>query len=166
MNQKKKILIGLGIMAALVIGYWLASPLWRTERISESLEEIAPQSPAPTSTASTDEANSTEPIKTVSQGNFSGLLGHSAEGRATLIKSGDKYYVRLEDNFRVTNGPDLFVHLGKNGEYASEARLGALKGNIGGQNYEVPANIDISNYNEVWIWCRAFAVPFGKAVLK
>ena len=40
-----------------------------------------------------------------------------------------------------------------------------LKGNIGGQNYEVPAGIDPLLYNEIWVWCRAFSVPFAKAVL-
>lgn len=94
------------------------------------------------------------------------LAGHSAEGTATLVKVGTQYYVRFEDDFKMTNGPDLFVHFGKSDAYAVEARLGALKGNVGGQNYEVPEGIDPLLYDEVWVWCRAFAVPFGKAVLE
>ncbi|OGM98615.1 MAG: hypothetical protein A2915_02160 [Candidatus Yanofskybacteria bacterium RIFCSPLOWO2_01_FULL_41_34] len=72
----------------------------------------------------------------------------------------------FEDNFKVTNGPDLFVYFGKDGKYSSEARIGALKGNIGGQNYEVSESINPEEYNEVWVWCRAFSVPFSSAVLK
>ncbi len=168
--MRKNVLIGLILVIAIPIGYWLLSPLFRTEKVSESLEEINRKSPVPASTTEPAPATTTRPAakttETISEGSFSGILGHNAEGQAALIKSGDKYYVRLEDNFKVTNGPDLFVHLGKDGEYAAEARLGALKGNVGGQNYEVPANIDVANYNEVWIWCRAFSVPFGKAVLR
>ncbi|MDP2651294.1 MAG: DM13 domain-containing protein, partial [bacterium] len=40
-----------------------------------------------------------------------------------------------------------------------------LKGNIGSQNYELPPEINLEDYNEVWIWCRAFSVGFAKAVL-
>ena len=71
----------------------------------------------------------------------------------------------LEDDFEVTNGPDLFVYLGRNGEYVAQTNLGRLKGNIGSQNYEIPSSIDLSQYDEAWVWCRAFAVPFGKAIL-
>ena len=90
---------------------------------------------------------------------------HNAEGVAKLIRIGDRYYVRFKDNFRVTNGPDLFVYFGKNGKYVAEAQLGALKGNVGGQNYEVPKEINPEEFNEVWVWCRAFSTPFAKAEL-
>lgn len=166
MATQKKILIGLGVLAALIVGYWLASPLWRTEMVSESLEEIAQPSASENQLESETPQSKTSGPEIVSRGNFSGILGHNAEGEAQLVKSGDKYFIRFEDNFKVTNGPDLFVYFGKDGKYTPEARLGALKGNIGGQNYEVPANIDVSAYNEVWVWCRAFSVPFGKALLQ
>ena len=43
--------------------------------------------------------------------------------------------------------------------------LGALKGNIGDQNYDVPADLDLSRYRAVSIWCRRFSVNFGAAPL-
>jgi hypothetical protein len=43
--------------------------------------------------------------------------------------------------------------------------LGALKGNVGDQNYEVPADIDLRKYQAVTIWCRRFGVNFGTAPL-
>lgn len=149
----KKLLIIAGSVAALGIGYWLVSPLFITDRVDEKIDDIvaAPAAPAP---------------KIIVQGTFAGLAGHSGRGMAKLLSTNGKYYVRLEDDFRVTNGPDLFVYFGKNGAYASEARLGSLKGNEGGQNYEVPAGIDPKKYDEVWIWCRAFSVPFAKAELR
>jgi len=43
--------------------------------------------------------------------------------------------------------------------------LGALKGNIGDQNYDVPADVDLSTHRAVTVWCRRFGVNFGTAPL-
>lgn len=43
--------------------------------------------------------------------------------------------------------------------------LGAMKGNRGDQNYDVPANVDLGRYRAVTIWCRRFSVNFGTAPL-
>lgn len=153
LKKYRTIVITVLVVIVAPVAYWLISPLFIDVRVEERLEDIMkPQ-----------EAISFTQEKA---GTFSGLLGHNAEGSAKLLKIGEKYYVRFEDDFKMTNGPDLFVHLGKDGEYAAEARLAPLKGNMGGQNYEVPTGINPSDYNEVWIWCRSFAVPFGKAVLQ
>ncbi len=154
-NMKKsgRIIIVITVVVALPIAYWLISPLFITKQVNEKLEDIMPPQAAITE-------------KRLAQGVFTGLAGHSATGTVTLYQFGNNYILRLEDDFMVTNGPDLFVHFGKDGAYVKEARLAALKGNLGGQNYEVPADINPSDYDEVWIWCRSFAVPFGKAVLQ
>jgi hypothetical protein len=44
--------------------------------------------------------------------------------------------------------------------------LGRLKANIGNQNYPIPIGTDMSKYDTVLIWCRAFFVLFGSADLK
>ena len=142
----KKFIWAIILVGAAAVAYWLLSPLFYDREVSEVFQ-MTPES------------------SVIRSGVFTGLANHQASGTAKLIKSGDKYIVRLDDDFRVTNGPDLFVHFGKKGEYSAEARLGALKGNVGGQNYEVPPEIDPSQYDEIWIWCRSFFVPFGVAVL-
>jgi hypothetical protein len=43
--------------------------------------------------------------------------------------------------------------------------LGRLKGNIGDQNYEVPAGTDLEKYRTAVIWCRRFTVAFAAAQL-
>jgi len=43
--------------------------------------------------------------------------------------------------------------------------LGVMKGNKGDQNYQVPANVDLSQYQSLTIWCRRFAVNFATAPL-
>jgi hypothetical protein len=43
--------------------------------------------------------------------------------------------------------------------------LGAVKGTIGAQNDDGPADVDLSTYQAVTIWCRRFGVNFGTAPL-
>ena len=156
-------MIVLFILVVSSLCYWLLSPLFKDQVVSE----------APIISPSTRELENeptrqvvSEP-KIVAQGKFTGADGfHKAEGVASIIKIGDKYSVRLEDDFKVTNGPDLYVYFGKNGAYDPSAKIAVLKGNVGGQNYEVPASLNALDYNEIWIWCRAFSVPFGSARLE
>ncbi|MDP5026124.1 MAG: DM13 domain-containing protein, partial [Aquiluna sp.] len=53
-------------------------------------------------------------------------------------------------------------HLFDDGEYFS---LGKLKGNLGDQNYEIPAELDLERFSSMSIWCVRFAVSFGAAEL-
>jgi hypothetical protein len=41
--------------------------------------------------------------------------------------------------------------------------LGALRGNIGDQTYEVPVDTDLARLTVVSIWCRRFGVNFMEA---
>ena len=93
---------------------------------------------------------------------------HNAEGQAKVISldGGGNIILRLE-NFKATNGPDLYVYLGTSKNATSDfVNLGRLKGNIGNQNYEIPDGTDLSKYDTVLIWCRAFSVLFGHADLR
>lgn len=161
--MRTKVLIAIGVIVVLVTAYLLLSPLFREERVDESLEDILNSVPEEETGVPEEEMSE---LTAVRSGTFSGLAGHAGEGTATLIESNGRFFVRFESDFSVTNGPDLFVHFGRNGEYDGAARLGELKGNVGSQNYEVPTGLDPTNFDEVWIWCRAFSVPFAKAVLR
>jgi hypothetical protein len=101
-----------------------------------------------------------------STGTFEGLAGHNGTGTARLLQINGKNFVRFEEDFLVTNGPDLFVGFGKDGEYSEASQFAPLKGNEGSQNYELPSTLNVDEYNEIWVWCRAFSVPFAKAVLQ
>jgi len=147
----KKILIILAIVIAIPFAYWTLSPLFTKTVVNEKLGD-----------ATSNESSAT----TISQGSFIGQGVHNGQGTVKLINDGEKTFIRFENDFNVTNGPDLFVYFGKDGEYVDEAKIGELKGNIGSQNYEIPFDIDPSLYNEVWIWCRAFSVAFAKAELR
>ena len=91
---------------------------------------------------------------------------HNAEGQAKVIKLGDgSNFLRLED-FRSTNGPDLYVYLSTDKGNSDFVNLGRLKGNVGDQNYKIPEGTDLSKYDTALIWCQAFSVLFGSAELR
>ena len=90
---------------------------------------------------------------------------HKAEGIAKVINLADgRTFLRLE-NLKTTNGPDLYVYLSVGKDALDIVNLGRLKGNIGNQNYEIPAGADLSKYDTVLIWCKAFSTLFGSAKL-
>ena len=95
---------------------------------------------------------------------------HGAEGSATIyqLPDGDRI-LRFED-FRSKNGPDLHIYLSTEaptstfgGLGANEIHLGPLKGNVGNQNYDIPADVDLSQYRSVVIYCVPFRVVFSTA---
>jgi hypothetical protein len=165
--MRKKVVIGVVIGGVIGVGYWLISPLFITKQANETLQDIIEQETGAAENQQEQQQGtaSQEQIETIKYGTFEGLTGHAGFGGASLLKIRGSYYVRFDEDFQTTNGPDLFVHLGRNGEYDANANLGSLKGSAGGQNYKIPDTIDISQYNEVWVWCRAFSVGFTKAVL-
>src|ERR687891_1563514 len=90
---------------------------------------------------------------------------HDAQGIVKVIpvESGGNV-LRLED-LVVTNGPDLYVYLSTDKSASDFVNLGRLKANIGSQNYPIPAGTDMTKYDTVLIWCKAFSVLFGSADL-
>lgn len=108
----------------------------------------------------------------VAQGEFVGADNfHQGSGSAVIFQQGDQRVLRFED-FSVTNGPDLHVILTKHPSPASRGDvgedyidLGSLKGNMGNQNYEIPADVDLSAYQGVVIYCVPFHVVFATATL-
>lgn len=99
---------------------------------------------------------------------------HQGSGEATLFRGPDGSYLLRLENFKVTNGPDLHVILSPSP--APESRddvhqpgyldLGSLKGNVGNQNYEIPADVDVDALASVVIYCSPFHVVFSVAPLK
>ena len=108
----------------------------------------------------------------VATGSFTSRSRYTVSGTTAVYELQDGSRVlRLED-FESTNGPDLFVYLTAAGEAESDESLnadfvdlGRLKGNIGDQNYELPADVDLGTYGTVVIWCKRFSVGFGAADL-
>lgn len=97
---------------------------------------------------------------------------HPASGTIGIFELEDGTRVLRIEDLVTDNGPDLFVYLSgasadaPSGEFDDVfVNLGRLKGNIGSQNYEIPADVDLSLYESVVIWCDRFDVTFGSAAL-
>jgi len=92
---------------------------------------------------------------------------HNAQGTAKVIplQQDDAHVLRLE-NLKVTNGPDLYVYLSTDKSASDFVNLGKLKANNGNQNYDIPNGTDLTKYDTVLIWCKAFSVLFGSVELK
>ena len=90
---------------------------------------------------------------------------HDAQGIAKVIPIENGGNVLRMEDLRVTNGPDLYVYLSTDKSASDFVNLGRLKANIGNQNYPTPAGADMTKYDTVLIWCRAFSVLFGSAEL-
>ena len=116
-----------------------------------------PASPAPT-----------EPVE-LARGTFISRE-HETTGTARILRLADGQQILRLEGFETSNGPALFVYLSQNPADGDDGSfdddyidLGELKGNIGDQNYVVPAEIDPLGYTSVVVWCDRFNVSFGAA---
>ncbi len=97
---------------------------------------------------------------------------HTGSGDALIYELPDGSYVLRFENFEVINGPDLHIILSGTANPASSSDvmaasvdLGPIKGNIGDQNYDIPAGTDISAIHSVVVYCQPFHVIFASAPL-
>lgn len=152
----------LGACAATIalIGGYLSLSMFRDDVVNEQVAVAAPRAPS-----------SSGPRNILlSAGRFESVR-HEAQGRAQAIELGRGGRVLTLTNFEVDNGPDLRVYLVAGPAMSEEdvddfEDLGGLKGNVGNQQYEIPADVDIDRYSTVVIWCRAFSVLFARAPLE
>jgi len=101
---------------------------------------------------------------------------HGTTGTASVITLADGKRILRIENLDTSNGPDLKVWLsdsevidGADGWFVFDdgdyVDLGALKGNKGSQNYEIPASVNLADLTSVSVWCARFEVSFGAAAL-
>ena len=124
----------------------------------------SPTTDTPSTTAPAPSSTPSGPVD-VSTGAFFGI-DHSAEGTATIYEQDGHYVLRFEDDTDIQNGPDLYVWVTTGTDWYDPGEhldLGKLKGNVGGQNYELPPEFDPDIHRHVLIWCLRFTVPFAAA---
>ena len=100
----------------------------------------------------------------IGTGTFEGASGHVTSGSVSVVETATGYEIRLGEDFYFDGAPDPQVAFGSDG-YDADTLLSLLQADTGAQTYAVPAEIDASAYNEVWIWCVEFDVPLGVARL-
>ncbi|WLR61215.1 DM13 domain-containing protein [Guptibacillus hwajinpoensis] len=161
MLMSKKGWIGsIFLVLLIVVGWWMVSPLFLDEVVDEDL---------PTTIEATTNAEETS-IEESPAVSHSGMFVdgddvHHASGNITSFYTDSEQWVRFE-NFEVTNGPDLYTVLVKEGQSTDEGTiLGELKGNVGSQNYRIPGSSSLEEGDRIVVWCKAFEVDFGFAEL-
>ncbi|MEE8600038.1 DM13 domain-containing protein [Euzebya tangerina] len=187
MSTTSKTVIAIGGLLALAIAYWLISPLFIDNEVDEAFplsaqadvpddmtqEEVEAEmeAAAGSDVEEVEAMPAGDPVATV-QGAFAGAdAAHQGQGDATIYDLGDGSHVLRFEDFEVTNGPDLHVYLAPldaNGVPSLESGavdLGQLKGNIGDQNYTIPADFDLDQPLGVVIYCQPFHVTFATAAL-
>jgi hypothetical protein len=158
--------IGAYVLTALVGGAYLGRSTFVDDEVNERVVRVTP--PAPEG-ASDGRAAERRRNVLLGRGRFESVA-HAARGTATTIRTASGKRFLTLTNFEVDNGPDLRVYL-----VAGPARdesevddfedLGALKGNKGNQQYELPRGLALDRYTTVVVWCRAFSVNFARAPL-
>jgi hypothetical protein len=191
---RPQVLIPAGVVVVIVLalGMYLFQPwkLFTTTEVNEALptsgqdlDASAARSASP-SASSEDAEQSSEPEPTpepkpepvvLAAGEFISHE-HGTSGEAVILELPDGTRVLRIQDLDTSDGPDLQVWLTDapvidgidgwgvfdDGRYVN---LGALKGNVGNQNYKIPADVDLANYSSISIWCARFAVSFGAAEL-
>jgi hypothetical protein len=147
--KKWKVAIPVLVIAIVVSWY-----LFRPERlfVNQHIEEHFPVSRG-------------EATKTLASGTFHSVL-HETKGSATIYQVGDGSRVLRFTNFLTSNGPDVHVYMVASNDAIDSASvlragfidLGAIKANIGDQNYRLNQDIDLSRYRSVSVWCKRFSV--------
>jgi hypothetical protein len=159
-----------------------------SETSSASLKETeAPSEVIPTVTATSSETSSASPKETEAPSEViqyplvlvEGVLvshEHQTSGAVKILQLEDGSRVLRLENLDTSDGPRVEVWLTDapviegeegwrvfdDGKYTS---LGAMKGNQGNQNYEIPPDLDLLDFSSISLWCVTFSVSFGAAEL-
>jgi hypothetical protein len=177
-------LVALPLLAAIVavpLAWYLISPLFITQRVDEGFPAATAATPPADTIAGRPAGPTAAPAPTggvaapaISSGAFKDAdAAHKGEGKATIFTLPEGGRVLRFEDFKVTNGPDLYVYLSAHPAPRDTSQLheGAafevarLKGNAGNQNYELPADLDPARYKSVVIYCKRFSVVFSTAAL-
>ena len=159
--------LGAYVITAAVVGGYLGLTTLRDRVVDE---RVVTAGPRPTGTTMPADMTAREPAVNVelARGRFRSHE-HETAGRASVVRLPNGRRFLTLTMFGTSAGPDLRVRLvpgdTHDGGAPGAVDLGALKGNRGDQQYELPRDAAIAGHTVV-IWCRAFSAPFGSAGLR
>ena len=170
MNRRPIIVTASVVVAA--VAWWAFRPelLFVDQTVNESFPTTTTSL---VSSASTKMADAPMAMDTAISSGMFRSVAHETKGTATIHKLADGRRVLRLTDFMTSNGPDVRVLLvAANDAMDSDAvkkagsiELAPLKGNVGDQNYDIPADVDLAKYRACTIWCNRFSVNFGTAPL-
>ena len=179
---RRRVITAIGVSA--LVGFviilaitrpWLAFIDVRVDETLPSQAPVVQESAEPEDVTQSPSASPDAVPLDLASGTF---ISHEYEttGTVRIVQQADGTRVLAIENLSTTNGPDVRVWLsaaevveGRDGWFlAGDAEyfdLGPIKGNLGNQLYEIPADVDLSLYQNVTLWCLPFSVSFGAAQL-
>lgn len=105
----------------------------------------------------------------IAAGRFSSIA-HESSGKAAVVELPSGARKLTLSDFETDPGPDLRLYVSTGdpaeGDLGRFRDLGALKGNVGDQQYDLSRHVKIARYSTVVVWCRAFSVAFTSAPLE
>lgn len=170
--------LAVGVLAVVagVLFWFQPQKLFIDDKLNEELP-VAAELPAEPMTGTEPTPSNTVPSdgpsgpRELVRGDFVSL-DHGTRGVARVLELGTGERILRLEGLDTDNGPDLFVYLSPNPANGQEGgfdddfvNLGRLKGNQGNQNYGLTAEVDLSRYTTVVIWCDRFNSAFGAADL-
>jgi hypothetical protein len=98
---------------------------------------------------------------------------HWANGTGGVYRDQAMTIIRFDDSFEAGPGPNYWVYLntvpgGDEDAFNADAgrlKLAPLKSFTGGQNYRLPTDVRIEDFQMVTVWCESFGVYIGSAPL-
>ena len=163
--------IGYGVVA-IAAGVLVIAPTLFDKEVDEQIVTGAPASSEPARSQRQGDRQPTRPPEgnvQIASGRFSSIA-HEGTGKAAVVELPSGARKLTLSDFETDAGPDLrlYVSTGNpaNGGLGEFRDLGALKGNVGNQQYELSRDVDLERYSTVVVWCRAFSVAFTSAPLR
>lgn len=99
-------------------------------------------------------------------GSFTGENNHVVTGGVSIVDHNGGKAVRLGPDFFLDGAPDPKVGFGQGGNYVKGTLIGEVGSNTGEQLFPIPAGMNVSVFDTVFIWCEKFSVSLGKAAIR
>lgn len=171
--MNKKVIVGIVLALAIPVVAYAVSPLFFNKTIDEPLPAgmVSDTPDKVMADKMSDESMMADKADMMASHALSGMFVgvgdgiHDAQGSAKVLTLEDGSRVLRFEDFKSTNGPDLYVYLATDKDASDFVSLGPLKANIGSQNYGIPEGVDLSKYDTALVWCKQFSVLFGSAEL-
>lgn len=99
----------------------------------------------------------------IESSSFIGENDHVVSGGVNIVQNGDIYYLVLAEDFSFDGAPDPRLGFSNDDTFVATSLFSGLNQDSGQQIYRLPASFDLSQYDEITIWCEQFGVPLAEA---
>ena len=159
-------------LVAVAAGVLVIAPTLIDKKVDDQIVTGAPASPPPAPGKADRELQSRgapDGNVQIASGRFSSIA-HGSTGKAAVVELPSGARKLTLSDFETDPGPDLRLYVSTgdpaDGDLGRFRDLGALKGNVGDQQYDLSRDVTIERYSTVVVWCRAFSVAFTSAPLE